>query len=236
MIELFKYNRGNLIKFLPLILLIAMLLMETFALAAPNPPIMSNIKNAGNFHFRIDTPAVGHLYFIIFNGIASMFDSHAVATAHGNTYVDLLKLAFMSGGFVVFMMAVGKTIKDGSHAGLFDFLKYLVIGTMILFLMFGSKSTLIVESEVLPASYCGSFKIMTIGEQQTDPAFLENAYSGFNVSNFPTMLAWVFTTMNNVGYQLTKCQEQYLVILVWLIEEWEQVMNMLHICKVFKHS
>jgi len=191
------YLKNKIFKILPLLLMLPLLFIGTEVFAA-------TVKDGGDYYFRIDNPSVGHLYFIIFNSIAAMFHTVSSDASGGytdtTTYFYLLRLAFTVGGFFMFIMIVGRTIKDGSHAGLFDFLKYLIMGTTLLFLMFGSKSTIVVESDTLPGSYCSSYQVSPIGSAANG----EDAYSGYTVGNFPTLLAWVFTTSNQIGYQLTK--------------------------------
>jgi len=229
MIELLIQNKNKalLLRLLPIFLLLGLFLLETMGHSATttitetlgtgvNAKTYTHVVNTKpvyqdpNYYlFRIDTPAVGELYFIIFNGISSLFDSVGGSADGAGNYLSLLKLSFMAGGFVMFAMAVGKTMKDGSHAGLVDFMKYLIIGTALLFLMFGSKSNLIVRSDSF-SSYCDNGKtIYTIGELQsgidssTGNPIATDAYSGFVVGNFPTLLGWTFSTMNSIGYQLT---------------------------------
>jgi len=154
------------------------------------------------YEFRIDNPAVGYLYFIIFNGIASLFNG-ASGGSGALGYISLLKLAFSVGGFVMFAIAVGKTMANGSHAGLVDFLKYLLIGTSLLYLMFGSKSTIIVKTDNLVESYCSNYSPGYSTGDGSTTIDTNTDYSGFTVGNVPTLLAWTFTTMNKIGYELT---------------------------------
>ncbi len=216
MIEFFKIYRIEYKFILMGLFFLGLILLGTDAFAdvynptnkAYNPAVpfdpTNNLDAGQHFAFKIDNPAVGHLYFIIFNAISAMFNG-AAGGSGAQQYVNLLRLAFMVGGFVTFAMAVGKTMTSGTHAGIFDFFKYLIIGTVLLFFMFSSKSTLVVTSDVLPGTYCSSFKASSVGTSGTGSTVAdEDAYSGYTVGNFPTLLGWTFSTINLVGYELTR--------------------------------
>ena len=140
------------------------------------------------FMFYVENPTMGKAYFNIFNAIVALMKSE--------TYMQMLELIFLLGGFFVFVMGIFKTLQgqDGKEA-LFDFSKYMIAATMLLSLVLpggnNENTTLIVESKQLPVYYC------------SEENNLATAYSGYTVQ-MPQSLAWAFSAINSIGTGTTE--------------------------------
>ena len=68
----------------------------------PSLVLAENIK----YTFYVDSPTMVEAYFNIFNAMAAMFQAP--------TYMEILKLAVLLGGFFTFILAIIKTYQGGS--------------------------------------------------------------------------------------------------------------------------
>ena len=130
------------------------------------------------YEFVVENSSMVDAYFNIFNAIGAMLQN--------DSYLDLLRLTFLVGGFFVFTMAVFKAFQ-GEASGVSTvgpYAKYLVLVTAMLTFVFSHKSELWVTTNNLP-SYCSP-----------------QATTGFAVS-MPTTLAYVFSFTHKIGEDLT---------------------------------
>lgn len=137
---------------------------------------------SADYTFYVENSDMVDSYFNIFNAIAMLFQS--------DSYIDLLRLVFLFGGFFVFIGGILQGFgKDGKGA-LSGYATYTITGFAFLSIVFSSPTTLWIESETLP-SYCSASSTTT----------------GVAVGNIPNVLAYTFATINSVGRGMTQIAE-----------------------------
>ncbi|MFL1706559.1 conjugal transfer protein TraG N-terminal domain-containing protein [Campylobacter sp. MOP7] len=146
------------------------------------------------YTFYVDSPTMVEAYYNIFNSMASMFQA--------GTYMEILKLTVLVGGFVTFALAVLKTYQGGAGtAPLGEFAKYLLIMTALLTLLFANPVNMYIKTKKLP-EFCAPGSSATAHYSIADSGIYKNASAdtvATMVGNIPEALAWVFATINEVG-------------------------------------
>lgn len=141
---------------------------------------------ADDWIFNVENTTMVTAYFNIFNAIAALFKN--------DSYIDLLRLAFLIGGFFVFAKGVLAAWEGSASANMLSpYGKYLAIGVALLTLIFSTTSTLWIEAKELP-TYCPG---AATGTPST---------TGFAVE-LPSVLAYVFKFTNTIGTELTYLAE-----------------------------
>lgn len=145
--------------------------------------MLSTFVFAEDFQFVVENSTMVEAYFNLFNSIAALFQS--------NDYLDLLRLAFLIGGFFVFAGGVLTSFSSSSDVSLpvKKYFIYCISGVALLTLVFSAKSTMWVTTNNIP-SFCSTASPST----------------GFAVK-MPGVLAYLFTTTNAVGRGLTQLAE-----------------------------
>ena len=101
---------------------------------------------ADDWIFSVENTTMVTAYFNIFNAIAALFKN--------DSYIDLLRLTFLIGGFFVFAKGVLAAWEGSASANMLSpYGKYLAIGVALLTLIFSQTSTLWIEAKELP-TYC----------------------------------------------------------------------------------
>lgn len=141
---------------------------------------------ADDWIFTVENTTMVTAYFNIFNAIAALFKN--------DSYIDLLRLAFLIGGFFVFAKGVLAAWEGSASAHILSpYGKYLAVGVALLTLIFSQTSTLWIEAKELP-TYCP-------GAAAGTPAT-----TAFAVE-LPSVLAYVFKFTNTIGTELTYLAE-----------------------------
>lgn len=131
-----------------------------------------------DYQFIVENSTMVDTYFNIFNAISAIFSS--------DDYIDLLRLAFLLGGFFVFGAAVLKSWQGQGGMNLIaPYGTYLAVGVAMLTLVFSNKETMWITTNNIP-SYCSTTS-PTVG----------------TAVELPGILGYVFTTTNTVGRNLT---------------------------------
>lgn len=131
-----------------------------------------------DYQFIVENSTMVDTYFNIFNAISAIFSS--------DDYIDLLRLAFLLGGFFVFGTAVLKSWQGQGGMNLIaPYGTYLAVGVAMLTLVFSNKETMWITTNNIP-SYCSTTS-PTVG----------------TAVELPGILGYVFTTTNTVGRNLT---------------------------------
>src|SRR5574344_1854896 len=126
--------------------------------------------------------------------IFSVENTTMVALFKNDSYIDLLRLAFLVGGFFVFAKGVLAAWEGSASANMLSpYGKYLAVGVALLTLIFSKTSTLWTEAKELP-TYCPG--------APTGPP----ATTAFSVE-LPSVLAYVFKVTNTIGTELTYIAE-----------------------------
>ncbi len=149
--------------------------------------------SSGNlvYSFLVDNPSMVDAYFNIFNAMAMFFQS--------NDYLELLKTVFLLGGLTVFFTGVMKVYQGGDAKGsLGEFVKYMILGTALLTIIFSHKSQMIIKTNQLP-SFCPSGPTSSASIIASAPTT-----TGVVVGNIPEVLAWTFSLINEVGRETTR--------------------------------
>ena len=156
----------------------------------PSLVLAENIK----YTFYVDSPTMVEAYFNIFNAMAAMFQAP--------TYMEILKLAVLLGGFFTFILAIIKTYQGGSGtAPLGAFVKYLLIAVSLLTLLFSNPVNLYIKTKKIP-EYCAPGSTATAEYQIKNSSTYQGASAdavATIVGNIPEALAWTFATVNEVG-------------------------------------
>ena len=101
-----------------------------------------------DYTFYVENSTMVDAYYNIFNAIGALFSS--------DDYVDLLRFAFLVGGFFVFAGGVLKAWEGNANTTtLFPYAKYLAVGVALLTIVFSSKTTMWVTTKNLP-SFCST--------------------------------------------------------------------------------
>ncbi|MCK9372453.1 MAG: conjugal transfer protein TraG N-terminal domain-containing protein [Sulfuricurvum sp.] len=122
-------------------------------------------------------------YWTVFNAIPMILGS--------DSYMTLLRLVFLMGGFLVLAQMVLNAGKD-AQGGLINFTKFHILGMAVLTLAFSDHSTVIIKAEY-PTTYYNSYY---------------NAPSGIAIDNIPTPLAFAFKFFNSMGRETVGLFEQ----------------------------
>ncbi len=147
--------------------------------------------SSGNlvYSFIVENGTMVDTYFNIFHTIASMFQS--------NDYLEILKISFLLGGFLIFTMSITNFNKGFGVGSLKDFLKYLLICTFLLIVMFSHKSSIIIKTNAIN-SFCPA------GITNKESLISSLPTTGVVVGNIPEVLAWTFSLINEVGRETTR--------------------------------
>lgn len=157
--------------------------------------LLTSLHAEDIYKFEVENPTMGKAYYDLFNAISALMQSA--------TYGEILHLVFTLGAFFVFTMGVFKALQGSDpKAALADTAKYLIAGTMLMLAVLpdpnkpNSTATMVVESRVIPSSYCSTRPALNAGAVDI------NNYSGFTVS-MPNTLAFMFSTINRIGKSTT---------------------------------
>jgi conjugal transfer mating pair stabilization protein TraG len=167
------------IKKLKKISLFLPLFFTSLLLASPTS------SDGSSYVFYVESPDLVEIYTNIFTGIVNIFSS--------DSYKDLLRLVFLFGGFFTFAFGLFKSWGRGGQGALSDYAKYLAGGVALLVIIFSTKSTILVKTNNIP-TYCNSSD--------------QSAVVGATVSGIPSVLAYIFDTINEVGKFSTEIAEQ----------------------------
>lgn len=141
---------------------------------------------SNTFVFYADNSNMIDVYWNIFNAIAAIIKNQS--------YLDLLKLTFLIGGFIAYGLAVAKTASEKNPSSLKYFAGYIFTVTILLILFLGKTSDVVLLKKPSKQPYCDAVSI-PIGEHKT---------AGAVVSGVPQLLAFIFTSANSVGYEMEK--------------------------------
>lgn len=139
---------------------------------------------AQDYEFVVENSTMLNVYWNIFNAIAAMLNN--------STYISLLRLAFLLGGFFVFVGTVFSAWEGANAKSLSPYAKYLFMGTALLTFVFSPKSNFTVTTNNIP-SYCATSTTPT----NATPFVVE----------LPSVLAFTFATSNLIGRELTNLAE-----------------------------
>ncbi len=147
--------------------------------------------SSGNlvYIFDVENGSMVDTYFNIFNTIAQFFQSP--------DYLELLKIVFLVGGFLVLTISIMNAKQGIGLGSLKTFVKYLLIGTGLLTIMFSHKSQMIIKTNNIP-SFC------PIGISSKESIITTTPTTGVVVGNIPEALAWTFSLINEVGKETTR--------------------------------
>jgi len=145
--------------------------------------------SSSDYFFLVDNTVMVDAYYNIFNAMASIFSS--------DSYYDILKLAFLMGGFFVFAGGIIATIGQGSAptsatGTVAGFGKYYIASTALLVILFSVKSTMWVSTNNIP-TFC---TVTSPGSATTGQAI-----------EMPSVLAFAFSSTNLLGRELTNLAE-----------------------------
>lgn len=149
------------------------------------PACMFASGSENDYQFIVDNTVMVDAYWNIFNSMASIFSS--------DTYYDLLKLAFLLGGFFVFAGGILASIGGGDGAAtstVTGYTKYYLTSTALLIVLFSTKATMWVTTDNIP-SFCDDVSPPTTG----------------TAIEMPSVLAFTFSTTNLLGRELTQITE-----------------------------
>ena len=161
-----------------------------------------------NLIFHVNNNLMVDVYYNIFNGIVMLLSD--------STYLSILKIVFLIGGFFVFMMGIAKVFSGGdAKAPIFDFLKYMIIGVIMLSVLFNGKTeTILIRSDTIP-TYCqvldpnDKMNILNISLQMTKSASSSESSGEVLVGNIPEVLAFSYVLMNRIGTDMTQLASAY---------------------------
>ncbi len=142
------------------------------------------VSHAAGYPFEVSNNTMGQAYFDIFNSIGGILNS--------NSYLSMLKLLFLIGGFFIFALGVFNisSAEDGKST-VSNYFKYMIAGTMLMLLVLSpSKDELIVFPKASSTSYSSQAEVQV-------------NYSGFTVS-LPGILPWYFSAVNQIGVSSTE--------------------------------
>lgn len=135
-----------------------------------------------DYYFTVENTTMVDTYFNIFNAIASLFKN--------DSYIELLRLIFLLGGFFVFAGGVLSAWEtNGSGKVLAPYAKYTLVGVALLTFMFSQKENMWVTTNNIP-SFCST------GSHTTGTAV-----------QMPAVLAYFFSVTNRLGTSLTYMAE-----------------------------
>lgn len=134
-----------------------------------------------DYHFIVENSTMVDAYENLFNAIAMIFSA--------DSYVDLLRFIFLLGGFFTFLLSIQRASEAGNVSSLSPYIKYLIVGVIILTLAFSKKENIWITTNNIP-SYCA-----------------EGSHSTGAVVKIPSALAFGFSTINKIGTNLTKLAE-----------------------------
>ncbi|MGB2552798.1 conjugal transfer protein TraG N-terminal domain-containing protein [Campylobacter sp. MOP51] len=137
------------------------------------------------YEFIVENQTMVQSYEHIFNTIASLFGSA--------TYLEIIKIAFLLGGFYTFVLMILSYLNINVDASPFKrdsiFVGYIFIAFALLTVTFSvDKVSIITKTSSLP-TYCA----------KTAPTTTHS-----KVDNVPWLWAYIFTTINEGGHSLTK--------------------------------
>ena len=135
-------------------------------------------------YLYVDSPEfVNSLYNVI---------NSTVVLLGSDEYEKLLRLAFLLGGFFIFLGVIAGTFKDGGKDGLFKLGKYWLTSVAILTIVFSAKDTVVIKSKNFPQYYESNATSTTMGTA---------------VDNVPEVLAFGYKVVNSIQNSLTDLYE-----------------------------
>jgi len=141
------------------------------------------------YDFYVDNTDYVNLYSNILFGLRDIFDL-SYGSKEGSDYQYILKLMFLLGGVII--LAKNSIMGGDLKNGLIEYGKYIVAVTSLLILIYSSgKAEIEVQSRTLA------------------PICQTNGVLGEKINDFPKLLAYTYTTLNEVGYRLTQIVEQF---------------------------
>ena len=165
------------------------------------PSLMFADDNDINLIFHVSNNLMVDVYYNIFNGIVMLLQD--------STYLSILKVVFLLGGFFVFIMGIAKVFSGGdAKAPIFDFFKYMLIGVIMLSVLFNGKTkTILVQSDEIP-TYCHVDSPNSALDTVNNVNYADSSGQVL-VSNVPEVLAFSYILMNRVGTDMTKLASNY---------------------------
>ena len=155
---------------------------------------LSGILFADDYDFIVDNEIMVSAYFDIFNAMASIFTN--------NSYLNLLKVVFLIGGFFVFTIGLISQSSGSSSPNkntITGYSSYLIYGTMILtiFLYPGSDNKLLIKTNNIKEFSCVSTSPTAVEVKL--PGLLPEIFGGINsFSVYLTSLsAAAYTSISN---------------------------------------
>jgi len=160
-----------------------------------------SFANDINLIFHVTNNLMVDVYYNIFNGLAMLLQD--------DVYLSILKVVFLLGGFFVFMLGIMKVFSGGdAKAPIFDFLKYMIIGTIMLSVLFHSKkTTILIQSDEIP-TYCHSKHEGSVLDF-VNAVNVADANGQVLVGNIPDVLATSYVLMNRIGRDMTELASNY---------------------------
>jgi len=191
----------NFFSYIKKILIIGLLLTSVTG----SGPLVQKVyaSDAPDYVFKVENPAIQHAYFDIFNAIKVLFASPGQSDANTNnsawkSYTGLLKLVFVLSGFFIFAAGVVKIFGGGEAAAksaVADFIKYILIGFVLIFMLYSWKASVEIDG----------YQADTFCDNSSDSAHYVDV-----IDNFPGVLAFTYTFINNVGLTTSELvQELY---------------------------
>ena len=157
------------------------------------------------FEFIVENATLIEPYFNIFNTIAAFFSDA--------TYLEILKIAFLLGGFYAFLIAIASIFRMSlsfQNTQIAPFKKFTLLISYILGVFFlltmsyykGKVDVIIKTNKV--DTYCSLYTKQDYHTVVTGKYKLAGgASNAVVVGNIPYLWAWVFTSINEVGRTLT---------------------------------
>ena len=139
---------------------------------------------AQDYVFWVETPEMVKAYENVFTAIKSIFGS--------TDYLELLKLLFLVGGFFTLAAGVFKGFANNMNGVVSGYIKYILIGTALLVLIFSSTSKITIMAENNDV-YCTSAPVV--------PGIAV-------VDGFPTILGAGFNFVNKLGILMLDIVEE----------------------------
>jgi hypothetical protein len=157
------------------------------------------------YTFQVDNPTLLNIYFNIFNAIAAFFSSDNPNTV----FITLIKLVFVVGGFIVFAKGTLNALGSQSNPseGLKEYAKYTLGAMAILSIIYSSYSSIYIKTnnfETICSNPHEAVSFFTWDSTANQNSLTQNTHDEIIVDNVPTVIAFVFSTVNKVGIETTR--------------------------------
>ncbi|BFU77292.1 hypothetical protein ALC152_05070 [Arcobacter sp. 15-2] len=146
--------------------------------------MMTTAVFADSQNFLVENTEMVDVYFNIFNAISALFQN--------GSYLDLLKLAFLLGGFFVFAGGILKAWESNTNQKIISpyFVYSAVVVALLTVSLSSHKTTMVITTNNLP-SYCSTTSSNTVG----------------TMVELPAVIGYSFATMNLIGREMTRMAE-----------------------------